>query len=153
MKAFNLADVLTSDTIFFDMKGDTRSDLIRRICERLADRDEVVSAERMAEAAIEREEELPTGIEKGIALPHARTNAVKKLVCAFIRPATPIDFSSPDGEPSDLIFFSAIPTDCVDEYLRLTAGLIRKLHTPGVIDELRNANTTSDILKALGIQS
>ena len=153
MKSFNLPDTLKRENIFFDVQGATRTDLIRQIASKLADRDEILDAERMAQAAIAREEDLPTGIEAGIALPHARTDAVRKLLCAFIRPAHPIDFSSPDGKLCDLIFFAAIPTDGVNEYLRLTAGLIRKLHHSDVAEQLRNANSADEVLKILSDHS
>lgn len=153
MKPIHLPDVLHHENIFFDVKGTTRTELIETIAQKLADRDEILDAKEMALAAIEREEELPTGIEAGIALPHARTNAVKKLLCAFIRPAQPIDFASPDGKKCDLIFFAAIPTDGVNEYLRLTASLIRKLHHTDVAELLRNANNANEVLDALGNKS
>ena len=153
MKAFHLPEVLHTENIFFDVPGSTATELIRNIAKRLSERSEIRDAEKMASAAIEREEELPTGIEAGIALPHARTDAVRKLLCAFVRPAKPVDFSSPDGQPADLIFFAAIPTDGVNEYLRLTASLIRKLHRTDVADQLRNANSADEILKVFVSQS
>ncbi|MCB2200481.1 PTS sugar transporter subunit IIA [bacterium] len=153
MKSFHLPDVLRRENIFFDLPGTTSSELIRNIAAKLAECDEIRDADKMALAAIEREEELPTGIESGIALPHARTDAVRKLLCAFARPANPINFESPDGKPCDLVFFAAVPTDGVDDYLHLTASLIRKLHHTDVADQLRNANSADDILKVLGAKS
>lgn len=153
MKSFHLPDVLRRENIFFDLPGTTSRELIQNIAAKLADRDEIRDADKMATAALDREEELPTGIEAGIALPHARTNAVRKLLCAFVRLQQPIDFDSPDGKPCDLIFFAAVPTDGVDDYLHLTASLIRKLHHSDVADKLRNANDADDVLNALGAKS
>ncbi|HEB84077.1 MAG TPA: PTS sugar transporter subunit IIA [Bacteroidetes bacterium] len=147
----DLGELLTPQHIFLDMHAEDRFSLIRRICENLNSDPVVRNAETLAEAAITREEEMSTGIENGVALPHARTNAVTHLLLAFVRPERPLDFSAPDSQPVDLVFFSAVPPRCVDEYLKLTASIVRLLQKPGVVDGLRAADTPEAVRSCLGM--
>jgi mannitol/fructose-specific phosphotransferase system IIA component (Ntr-type) len=133
------------------LQADDPISLINTVSERLKDCDEVISYREMAKAAVMREREMPTGIEHGIALPHARTHAVRGLLLAFIRPPEPIPFQAPDGEPADLIFFSAIPPRSITEYLKLTARIVRMLSTEGLQESLRSAQTHADVCKVLGL--
>ncbi len=151
MKAIGLTGQLNLESIFLDVDATDRMSLIREVSARMVDHKEVIDATQLAEDAITREKELSTGIDRGIAMPHARTDAVSSLICAFVRPKQPVDFLSEDGKPCDLIFFSAVPRKCVDQYLFFTAAIVRKLHQQQVLDSLRNAKNRREVLTALGI--
>lgn len=147
---YDVKSVLTTDQIVLGMDATDRYDLIRQAARLLQDTTDVVrDLDQLVADAIDREEELATGIEHGVAMPHARTRAVTGLRAAFIRPRNPVDFGSPDGGESDIIFFSAIPMDNVDAYLHLTASLVRRLHNPRVLDQLRDAQSPDDVLRTL----
>ncbi|MCB2213664.1 PTS sugar transporter subunit IIA [bacterium] len=151
MKKNRLHDKLTDDNVFLGVEASDRYELIREVAKRLGQIEDVSDVKQLAEDAIQREKELSTGIDRGIAMPHARTNAVSQLICAFVRPAQPIDFGSEDGKPCDLIFFSAVPRKCVDQYLHFTAGIVRQLQKPGAREGLRSAQNAKDVLSALGL--
>ncbi|MBS1261550.1 MAG: PTS system mannose-specific EIIBCA component [Calditrichaeota bacterium] len=153
MNPIHLSEKIQPENLFFDLDAADRFELIRQVTGRLEGRDGVLDAKELARDAITREQELSTGIDRGVAMPHARTNAVGALICAFVRPVQPIDFGSADGKPCDLIFFSAVPRRCVDQYLHLTAAIVRRLQQDNVIDRLRGARSASDVLAALGIET
>ena len=56
-----------------------------------------------------REEEGSTGIGEGIAIPHAKTNAVKAPGLAAMIVAEGVDFASLDDQPAKLFFLIAAP--------------------------------------------
>ena len=56
-----------------------------------------------------REEESTTGIGEGIAIPHAKTAAVKAPGLAAMVVKDGVDYDSLDGEPAKLIFLIAAP--------------------------------------------
>lgn len=58
---------------------------------------------------LRREEEGSTGIGEGIAIPHAKTNAVKQPGLAAMIVREGVDFDSLDGEPAKLFFMIAAP--------------------------------------------
>lgn len=149
MKTINLREKLSVENVFLEIDAKDRFDLIQQVAKKLAVREEVSDSGSLAEAALQREEELSTGIDRGIAMPHARTDAVSGLICAFVRPKNPIDFGSADGRPCDLVFFSAVPRKFVDQYLHFTAAIVRKLQKSEILEGLRSAKTPTDVLTAL----
>ncbi len=142
----SVKQLLEENHIFLDVTAKDRYTLIQEVARWLAEDPSVSDCELLAEDAISREDEMPTGINAGIALPHARTPAVNKMILAFARPTEPIDFKSPDGLDADLVFFSAIPPNCVDEYLKTTATLVRFLSRSGVKSKLRSASSVAEVL-------
>ncbi|GGK12046.1 PTS sugar transporter subunit IIA [Luteimonas terricola] len=52
-----------------------------------------------------------TGIGRGVAIPHCRSDACGEPRAAFLRLAKPVDFDARDGEPVDLVFAMAVPGD------------------------------------------
>jgi len=149
MKQLQLSEIFSEERVFLDLEVSDRFEAIEKVTALLKNRKEVLNADTMRKAAIEREEELSTGLQHGIAMPHARTSAVNSLLCAFARLSQAVDFQAPDGVKSDLLFFSAIPQDGLDTYLHLTAALVRKLNNPKVRESLRAASSKSEVVEIL----
>ena len=79
------------------------------------------------EDVFEREQLETTGIGDEIAIPHARTDAVKQLIIAVGRSRHGINFESPDGRNVKLFLLMGIPRESVSHYLKILAQLTRLL--------------------------
>ena len=73
-----------------------------------------------------REELLPTGIDGGIGIPHARTAGISEPTVTFGRSNAGIDWGAADG-PANLIFMITVPDGAGDEHLAILASLSRAL--------------------------
>ena len=89
------------------------------------------------DALQDRENLGPTGVGHGVALPHARLPGIKRVVGAFLRLEEPMDFSSVDRQPVDLVFALFAPEDSGVEHLKALALVSRTLRDPGVCAKLR----------------
>lgn len=76
-------------------------------------------------AVLEREFQRSTGIGKGFAVPHAKTDAVKSLVVAMGRTSVPIDFASFDEKPVSVIALLASPVSETRLHMQALAALSR----------------------------
>ena len=85
-----------------------------------------------------REEIMATGIEGGIAIPHARTSGVSQPTVVFGRSANGIDWGAADG-PAHLVFLITVPEGAGDEHLQILASLSRALMKPEFRDTLLKA--------------
>ena len=85
-----------------------------------------------------REEIMATGIEGGIAIPHARTSGVSEPTVVFGRSANGIDWGAADG-PAHLVFLITVPEGAGDEHLQILASLSRALMKPEFRDTLLKA--------------
>lgn len=101
------------------------------------------------DALIEREGLGPTGVGKGIALPHARIPEVKSVHGLFLRLEKPLNFDAVDRQPIDLVFALVAPSEAGVDHLKALALVSRTLRDANVCSKLRandDANTLHTIL-------
>ncbi|MEW8967962.1 PTS sugar transporter subunit IIA [Exiguobacterium alkaliphilum] len=102
-------------------------------------------------AALEAREALSsTGIGFEVAIPHGKTNAVKRPVIAFAKAPEGIEWESLDGEPAKLIFMIGVPEAAEgDEHLRILALLSRRLIDDEFRNRLKTAATVEEVIAQL----
>lgn len=83
----------------------------------------VDDAAKLVEAAMARENTVPTGVGNGLAFPHVRGVEGGGLSLAFGTSRKGIKWGGADAKPVHFVFFSTIPTAVSMFYLRLLAGL------------------------------
>ncbi len=80
-----------------------------------------INAEDAFAALSERENLGPTGVGRGVALPHARLAGVTEVTGCFVRVERPFDFDAVDRQPVDLIFALFAPEDSGVDHLKALA--------------------------------
>ncbi len=96
-----------------------------------------LDAAKTVEALQERESLGPTGVGKGVALPHARMSGLEAVTGAFILLEKPVDFSAVDRQPIDLAFALFAPENAGVEHLKALAFVSRTLREPSICTKLR----------------
>jgi PTS system fructose-specific IIC component/PTS system nitrogen regulatory IIA component len=79
---------------------------------------------------------MSTGISKGIALPHGRTNAVNAICGVLGISHNGVQYDALDGEPVYLLFLIISPLDDSGKYLKLLKHLARLMEIPQFKAEL-----------------
>jgi len=97
-----------------------------------------------------REKEGITGIGNHVAIPHGKSDSVDKVGIAVGRTEQMIEWESYDGEPSDLFFLFAVPSDSegAKDHLRLISELAGKLGNNRTLEKLQTARSYEDLLEA-----
>ena len=108
-----------------------------------------VPVQEATEALMERESLGPTGVGKGIALPHARLPGLKQVVGVFVRLEKPIDFNAVDRQPVDLILALFAPAESGVEHLKALALVSRTLRDTAVCAKLRSNVDTATLYAVL----
>lgn len=103
----------------------------------------------VVDALLERETLGPTGVGKGVALPHARLSGLTEVRGLFIRVKKPIDFDSVDRQPVDLVFTLFAPKDAGVEHLKALALVSRTLRDEAICAKLRANEDPSTIYTIL----
>lgn len=96
-----------------------------------------LDATLVVDALHEREGLGPTGVGKGVALPHARLDNIDHVMGAFILLEKPVDFSAVDRLPVDLAFALFAPRDAGVDHLKALAFVSRRLRDAAVCTKLR----------------
>lgn len=97
------------------------------------------------DAILERENQSSTAIEAGIAVPHAKSSAVKQPGLAAMTLEKGVDYGAMDGQPSDLFFMIAAPMDG-NVHLEILSRLMVLLMDPVFTADLRAAESVEQFL-------
>jgi fructose-specific phosphotransferase system IIA component len=144
-----ISDYLKPEAIIMEIKAKEKIAAINELVAHMVKNKLVDDGKEFINALAKRENLESTGIGDGIAIPHARTNAVRALVLAFARSPDGIDFSSIDGKPSHIIFLIASPENMKSEYILALAKLSRLLRKRVVRELLRNAKDSDEIMEII----
>lgn len=98
---------------------------------------------------LRREEEGSTGIGEGIAIPHAKTSAVKAPGLAAMLVKEGVEFDSLDGEPAKLFFLIAAPDTKDNVHLDVLSHLSMLLMNDDFRSELLNAGDAKKFLAVI----
>jgi len=144
-----LANYLRDSLIFLDIEAKDKKDAIAKIVNLMHESKAISDPKKFLNEVNQRESLGSTGIGKGVALPHARTQNVKEIVIAVTRLKSEIEFNAEDGQPVQLIFLLGTPLKAVGEYLKVLARLSKLLHDDKVRKSLLKASSPVEVRKIL----
>ena len=98
---------------------------------------------------LEREASSTTGIGDGIAIPHAKVDAVKTAGLASMTVPSGVDYEALDGQPSNLFFMIGAPSDGADLHIEVLQRLSMLLMDDKFREKLLNAKTCEEYLEII----
>ena len=90
---------------------------------------------------------MSTGVGKGFAIPHGKTNAVNEIIGAFGRIDEGIDYDSLDGNSVQLIFLLVGKDNLISTHIKLLSRISRLMNKDDFRHRLIEANNKEDIIK------
>ena len=97
---------------------------------------------------LEREKEFSTGLQDGFAIPHARTDNVKKVTVMFLRNKDGIDWQTLDDEPVKYIFALLVPKQSAgDVHLKMISSLATALLEDEFKDTIISSNDKAELTR------
>lgn len=143
-----IVDLLKKDCIELGVKLNSKSEAIDKLVDLHNKAGNLVDAKVYKEGILAREAGGTTAIGDGIAIPHAKSEAVKEPALAVVTVPDGVDYEAMDGKPSNLIFMIAAPNDG-DVHLEVLARLMTMLMDADFKNKLLNAPNKDDFLKAI----
>ena len=143
-----LSEIIGSDAVRAPLRATSK----KRLLQDLADMAEGVYRLPSADvyrALMDREALGPTGVGRGVAIPHARMNGVSHVVGLFVRLEKPVDFESVDRQPVDLVFALFAPEAAGADHLKALARVSRTLRSEAVCAKLRSTFDPSALFAIL----
>ena len=89
---------------------------------------------------------MSSGVGKGFAVPHAKTNSVRDVLLAFGRTKQPVNFESLDGQPVELVVLLAAKENMVAPHIRLLSRISRMMNNDEFRAALKKAATPEEVL-------
>ena len=141
-----LADILTPDVVKVSLESREKTDVIRELVQVLHDAGKIADPDMAYDAVMERESKCSTGLERGIAVPHAKTTAVSTLTAALGTVPAGIDFESFDGKPSRIFLLMLAPPDQSGPHIEALAETSRLTASPAFVNALVSATSPEDVV-------
>ncbi len=142
-----ICDILKPDKIIASMKGKSKEEVINELVDLFKDNDRVTDLEAMRNSVLEREKIMSTGVGKGFAIPHAKTNGVNEIIAAFGKLDEPIDFKALDDQPVNLIFLLIGKENLVGPHIKLLSRISRMMNKDDFREALMKAESKEEIYK------
>ena len=146
MNIAKITDYITVDMVSLDLKAKNKKEALLELSQLLGVSDSIDNYGVIETALIEREKLGSTGIGKGVAIPHAKTDFAKKLTIAFGRSNNGVNFESLDGKNVNLFFVFASPISDSSTYLKILARISRLIRDEKFRNKLINASTSQEIV-------
>ncbi len=140
-----ITDLLKKNGIALNVKLSGKSEAIDKLVSLHEKCGNLKNTAVYKEGILKREEMGTTAIGMEIAIPHAKSDAVKSPALTAITVADGVDYGAPDGNPCKLLFMIAATTDG-DVHLEVLARLMQMLMDEEFTAKLKAAKTAGEFL-------
>ena len=142
-----IIDLLAEDCMIMDLKAQDKAGAIKEMVKKLAASGRINDEAVFEAGIIAREEQTSTGLGDGLAMPHAKNEAVVRPTVLFARSQSGVDYDALDGQPTYLFFMIAAPAGANDTHLQALASLSRLLLNPSLIASLKEAKEAKEVVQ------
>ena len=137
------------DAIIAELKAADMEGAIERLCDIAARHEGVGTADELLSAVLAREKTMSTALEDGVAVPHARMDAVQRPLVVVARSRTGIQWNSPDGKPAHFIFLILTPPGADEPQVTILRGIASAMGLTENRKELEDARDEDQMWAAL----
>lgn len=142
-----LTDFMSEEAIHLDLASTSKDEFFRDSLLLLREKGLIEDPDAVLTELRSREEIMSTGIGQGVAIPHAQSEAVSRVLLSVWRTGG-IDFAAMDGKPVNLILMILGPRDLGNEHVKILAKISRLLHGSGFRDDLLSATSGTEVMAA-----
>lgn len=146
-------DLLSPDRVAVGVRVGGKAALLEDLARRAAQALDLDPA--LVRSALEKREGLgSTGVGNGVALPHARLEAVRRPFGSLVRLRDAVAFDAIDERPVDLVFLLLLPADPQGSQLNALACVARRMRDPEAAAAMRGARDAPALYATMrGVQT
>lgn len=142
-----VSEILKKQFVISNLQGTTKDGVINELISLFNGDPRVNDIEKVRNSVLEREKIMSTGVGKGFAIPHGKTNAVNEILAAFGKTNYPIDYQSLDSQPVQLVFLLVGKDNLVSTHIKLLSRISRMMNKDEFRKRLIDAPENEDILR------
>ena len=144
-----ITDLLKPEGVCLGSTAKTKDEVIEQMVELQVKSGNISDKDTYKKAIYAREEGGTTAMGAGIAIPHAKTDAVKQAGLVAMTVPEGVDYDAPDGEPSNLFFMIAAPNTEDNIHLEVLSRLATMLMDDNFPTNLRAAKSVEEFLQVV----
>ena len=146
-----IVDLLRRDSICLSGKASGKMDVIDYMVSLMEKGGHLSDVKAYKQAVLKREAEGTTGIGEGVAIPHAKTDAVLSPGLAAMTFSEGVEFDSLDGQPVRLVFMIGAPDTKDNVHLEVLSRLSMLLMDQRFREHLLHAKSPEAFLKVIDV--
>jgi fructose-specific phosphotransferase system IIA component len=141
-----VTELLNPSLIELELKGRTKTAVIEELLDLLISSGKIKDKALALKDCVIRENYLSTGFENGLAVPHAKTEAVSDLLLAFGVSRAGVEFDSMDGKPSHFIFLLLSPINESGPHIKVLSQITRQFQDAKIVDKIFAAESAEEVM-------
>jgi fructose-specific phosphotransferase system IIA component len=145
----DMVNIIHANCIALDLKGESKEAVIEELVRHLAYKGKLDDFDVVIHDVLQRENIMSTGLEHGIAIPHAKTDGVRETAVAIGIKKSGVDFGSVDGEKTRIIVLIVSPFKKHNRHLQFLSAISLIFKDKGTIEQVINAESAEEIIKIL----
>lgn len=142
-----VSDILTEQIIAINLSANDKNEAINKMIDLAAGSGNILDLEAVRSCVFEREKLVSTGVGKGFAIPHGKSDDIKDIVAAFAIMKDPVDFDSIDGEKVTYIFLLVGKDSMLNMHIKLLSRISRLMNKDEFREKLLTAKSKEEVLK------
>jgi PTS system nitrogen regulatory IIA component len=146
-----ISEFLSPADVLVNIRTADRNQLLQDVARKCAAKLDM-PAEEVFSGLLKREQLGSTGMGNGVAIPHARFEAINKPFGMLVKLKPAIEFDAIDEQPVDLVFVLLLPAATEGEQLGALACVARKLRSVEHQQEFRRAKNSDELYAAFAGQ-
>ncbi|MCD6094226.1 MAG: PTS sugar transporter subunit IIA [Candidatus Omnitrophica bacterium] len=144
-----IVDFLNQKAVSVNLLAKDKKGVIEELVDLLIKAGEAEQKDVLVKTLMEREELGSTGIGQGIAIPHGKSDTIRKLTGAVGISKQGVKFDALDGELVYIFFLLVAPRDSSGPHLKALARISRLLKDKNFCLSLRQAKSEKELLKII----
>ncbi|MDK9580392.1 PTS sugar transporter subunit IIA [Sneathia sanguinegens] len=147
-----IKNYLSDERVIFGIKATSKEDIIKELASYFLNDNTVIEKQdfdTLLEALYERENLSSTGMQDGIAIPHAKSTVVKKVAMLVAIDKQGKDFASLDDEKSKVFFLVVAPEATKREHLDILTTISKLSFEEEKLNNIINTNDAKEVIKIL----
>jgi mannitol/fructose-specific phosphotransferase system IIA component (Ntr-type) len=144
-----LADFIRPEAVFFRFKSETKEAILTEMVAGCCTAEGIAYFEEVRRAVFEREADRSTGIGRGLAVPHCRSDEVDDFAIGVAVLGEGVDWDALDGQRVRFIFLVIGPSDKPETYLQLLSQISRMMRVPDATGRLLAATTPQQVIDTI----
>ncbi len=144
-----LTELILPETVVTGLASASRDELLAEVVHDLHTKGLIGDPASTMRDLVARETVMSTGVGHGVAIPHAYTDGVVRLIAGLYRTLEPIPFGAPDEVAVDLFFVVLGPKESRRDHIRVLARISRLIGHADFRDDLRRAEHADAVTAVL----
>jgi CPA2 family monovalent cation:H+ antiporter-2 len=145
-----LSRQISPQRVVLNLVSRTKEDAIRELVQAVSTSHKIHDEEELFKRILEREQIEATGIGEGVAIPHARTDAVEGTsVCLGVSPKGIIDYGSIDDKPVHILLLLAASESAQEAYLNTLACAASLFNDKKFCQDIISCTEPAQVLRLL----